>query len=130
SQNIALRLRSRLAEKRDAGEPHTGGYRPYGYRSDFVTVDQGEAEVIREAAGRLLAGETLREVTRDLNRRGLLSSTGKAWAPPPLGRPCPAPWPAPAWRACASTGATSPRPPARSAASPRWSAREPGNRSW
>jgi Resolvase, N terminal domain len=28
SQNIALRRRSRLAEKRDAGEPHTGGCRP------------------------------------------------------------------------------------------------------
>jgi hypothetical protein len=27
-----------------------------------VTVDQGEAEVIREAAARLLAGEALREV--------------------------------------------------------------------
>jgi len=86
SQNIALRLRSRLAEKRAAGEPHTGGYRPYGYRPDFVTIDQGEAEVIREAAARLLAGEPLREVTRDLNRRGLLTSTGKPWSPPTLRR--------------------------------------------
>lgn len=86
SQNIALRPRSRLAEKRDAGEPHTGGHRPSGYLADLVTVDQDEAEVIREAADRLLAGEALREVTRDLNRRGLLSSTGKPWSPPTLRR--------------------------------------------
>jgi site-specific DNA recombinase len=86
SQNIALRLRSRLAEKREAGLPHAGGYRPYGYRGDFVTVDPDEAAVVREAAGRLLAGETLREVTKDLNRRGLLSSTGKPWSPPTLRR--------------------------------------------
>jgi len=86
SQNIALRLRSRLAEKRQAGQPHSGGYRPYGYRADFVTVDPEEAAVVREAARRLLAGETLREVTKDLNRRGLLSSTGKPWSPPTLRR--------------------------------------------
>jgi site-specific DNA recombinase len=86
SQNIALRLRSRLAEKREAGQPHAGGNRPYGYRADFVTVDPAEAAVMREAAARLLAGETLREVTKDLNRRGLLSSTGKPWSPPTLRR--------------------------------------------
>jgi transcriptional regulator with XRE-family HTH domain len=86
SQNIALRLRSRLAEKREAGEPHAGGNRPYGYCADFVTVDPDEAAVVCEAAGRLLAGETLREVTKDLNRRGLLSSTGKPWSPATLRR--------------------------------------------
>jgi len=86
SQNIALRLRSRLAEKREAGQPHAGGNRPYGYRADFVTVDQDEAAVLREAASRLLAGETLREVTKDLNRRGLLSSTGKPRSPGTLRR--------------------------------------------
>lgn len=88
SQNIALRLRSRLAEKREAGQPHAGGNRPYGYRADFVTVDPDEAAVVREAAARLLAEkpETLREVTKDLNRRGLLSSAGKPWSPATLRR--------------------------------------------
>jgi hypothetical protein len=123
SQNIALRLRSRLAEKRDAGEPHTGGYRSYGYRADFVTVDQDEAEVIREAAARLLAGEALREVTRDLNRRGLLSSTGKPWSPPTLRRTLASPRLAGLrvhWR-------NEPTAAGKSGGSPRWSAREPGS---
>jgi site-specific DNA recombinase len=86
SQNIALRLRSRLAEKRDAGEPHTGGYRPYGYRSDFVTVDQGEAQVIREGCGPAARWRGPARGHQDLNRRGLLSSTGKPWSPPTLRR--------------------------------------------
>ncbi len=37
--------------------------------------------VIREAAARILAGESLRSVSGDLTGRGILTATGRAWRP-------------------------------------------------
>ena len=54
-----------------AGKPHSSGTRGYGYADDKVTVIDGEAEVIRDAARRVLAGEGLRSVCRDLNARAI-----------------------------------------------------------
>jgi DNA invertase Pin-like site-specific DNA recombinase len=56
-----------------------GGTRPYGYQPDGVTILQAEAEVVRRVAGQLLAGVSLNAITRDLNRRGATTSTGRAW---------------------------------------------------
>ncbi len=56
-----------------------GGKRPYGYEPDGVTIRASEAEIIRDVARRLLAGESLRSVTGDLNERGVLTVTGKKW---------------------------------------------------
>ncbi len=47
-----------------------GGTRPFGFEADFVTVRESEAEVIRELAERLIGGETLRSLCKDLNERG------------------------------------------------------------
>lgn len=61
-----------------AGRP--AGRPPYGYRRSFDpdtgattgwAVDAEEAPIVREVARRFLAGETLRGVTADLNRRGV-----------------------------------------------------------
>jgi site-specific DNA recombinase len=45
--------------------------RPFGYCDDRVTIDEDEAELIREMAGRMLNGETAAAVARSLNDRGI-----------------------------------------------------------
>ena len=60
-----------------------GGKRPYGYtttteRGMLVIVDD-EADVIREAVARVLAGERVGSVASDLNRRGITGATGAPW---------------------------------------------------
>lgn len=74
-----------------AQEGRANGTLPYGWRRQYVTDDQGrvvtfqdeedpaEAEVVRQIVRSLLSGVSLREVTNDLNDRGLPSPQGKAW---------------------------------------------------
>ena len=63
-----------------------GGTRPYGYASDRRTVRPGEAAVIREAATRLLAGESIRSICTALNERGERTVTGAEWTQQTLRR--------------------------------------------
>lgn len=56
-----------------------GGRRPYGYAADGVTVLPEEAAVVSAASACVLAGASLRSVCLDLNKRGVKTSTGKAW---------------------------------------------------
>lgn len=74
------RQRRAAQQAAEAGKATGGGSRPYGYAADKMTVIESEAAVIRECAARLLAGETLRSVAADLNRRGIASTTGKQWS--------------------------------------------------
>ena len=60
------------------GRP-TGGPRPFGYRPGGVEPDPVEAREVRNAFRALLAGTPLREIARDLNRRGIRTSMGKEW---------------------------------------------------
>jgi site-specific DNA recombinase len=46
------------------------------YREGGLEVDEGEAAVIREAASRVLAGETPNSIARDLSRRGITAADG------------------------------------------------------
>jgi site-specific DNA recombinase len=91
-ERIAIRVKRKLKELADIGQYH-GGPKPYGYegpRTDehgVVTnrarigkaiVDE-EAAVIREAARRILNGESLRSVVMSLNRRGIPAPRGALW---------------------------------------------------
>jgi len=73
------RLRRKSRELAEQGRPGGGGHRPFGYQADRVTVDQREAELIREAAGRVLSGHSLRSICGDWTRRGITTSAGSAW---------------------------------------------------
>ncbi|MGH9222819.1 MAG: recombinase family protein [Acidimicrobiales bacterium] len=55
------------------------GPRGFGHVHDRSQLVQHEAEAIREAARRVLAGETLSSVVQDWNRRGLRTTTGGPW---------------------------------------------------
>lgn len=70
-----------LAERRqkaEQGRVHKGGKRPYGYADDKMTIVEHEAAVVREAAERVLAGESMRSIVSDLAERGV---TGEAGTP-------------------------------------------------
>lgn len=86
----------RLAERTTAGKADAarkgawnGGQRIYGYETvkaehrapdePALRVLPHEADVVQEAARRVLAGESLRAVARSLNERGETTTTGKAW---------------------------------------------------
>jgi hypothetical protein len=60
------------------GRPGGGG-RPYGYAADRVTVVEAEAAIIREAVRRVLAGESIRSILRDLDSRRVVTPHGRPW---------------------------------------------------
>ena len=84
SESISVRTRSKAAEIAKAGRHHGGGTRPFGLSADWSEIVQPEADALREAADRVLAGESLRGVAMDLNQRGITTSTGGLWKPETL----------------------------------------------
>jgi site-specific DNA recombinase len=79
SEHKAERSRRKALELAQSGKL-SGGGRPFGYEQDRMTVCESEAEVIRECVRRVLAGESVRGLTRDLNSRGIATSTGGLWS--------------------------------------------------
>jgi DNA invertase Pin-like site-specific DNA recombinase len=71
SRNISVRVARARLEAAMAGRPVPGGARPFGYAADKVTIIPAEAEVLREAARRVIRGESLRSLAREFNARGL-----------------------------------------------------------
>lgn len=63
-----------------------GGRRPYGYEADGITVCEVEAAVVTAVTDEILVGSSLRAQTASLNARGLVTSTGRPWAPTELRR--------------------------------------------
>lgn len=86
SDHKSERLVSKHAELASLGKVSGGGSRPYGYEADKVTIRPGEAAVVAECAKRLLVGEPVRSIARDLNDRGVSTSKGGKWSPPSLTR--------------------------------------------
>lgn len=84
------RVRAKRAAQAKLGA-FSGGIRPYGYEKDGITVIEKEAEVIRSVVDSVVmftnrrgGGEgpadiSLRYLVRDLNVRGITTSTGKQW---------------------------------------------------
>jgi site-specific DNA recombinase len=64
---------------RERGVPVTNSNRLFGYARDGQTIIDPEAAVIRELADRLLAGETLSSLLRDLDRREVRTTLGNVW---------------------------------------------------
>ena len=86
SDHKSERIRRKHEEIAAKGQVSGGGSRPYGYESDKVTIRAAEAAIVRECAKRLLAGEPVRSIARDLNERGVTSASGGAWSPRSLRR--------------------------------------------
>jgi hypothetical protein len=78
SERMGERIRRKLAENAATGKHH-GGSRPYGWLPDRTSICEPEAVVVREVATRILAGESMRSIFRNLNARGVPNSQGNPW---------------------------------------------------
>jgi DNA invertase Pin-like site-specific DNA recombinase len=89
---ISVRVKRKHKELADRGQYH-GGPKPFGYQgpikgeNGFVlnkgrigkAILEEEAMVIRDAARRILRGESLRSLVIDLNHRGIPAPRGGLW---------------------------------------------------
>lgn len=80
SEHKAERVKAWHRQRAEAGL-HNGGMRPFGYCADRVTIDQAEAELIREGVRRILAGEARFRIVSDWNARGHRTVGGSEWSP-------------------------------------------------
>jgi site-specific DNA recombinase len=81
SEDKSRRLRRKHVELAEAGKVSGGGRRPFGFEKDRLTIRPDEADLIREAAERILAGDSIRSVATDWKARGVATVTGAAWQP-------------------------------------------------
>ncbi len=78
SEDRSRRVRRKHLELAEHGRP--AGQLGWGVRNDE------ERELVREAAGRVLAGHGLMTIARDWNRRGVQGAAGRPWKAPTLRR--------------------------------------------
>jgi site-specific DNA recombinase len=67
-------------EMAQAGKANGGGMRAYGYERGGLEIRDDEAELIREAARRVIAGESTYAIAEDWRSRGIRTSTGAEWS--------------------------------------------------
>src|SRR5437867_1933183 len=79
SDDKSRRITRKHEELAGAGKLSGGGTRPFGFEQDRLTVRLEEAKLIREGTQRVLAGDSLRSVVRDWNRRKLRTSGARSW---------------------------------------------------
>ena len=84
AEHKAERQRRERRQQAQAGRPHSSGTRGYGYAPDKVTIIDDEAAIVRETVTRVLAGESLGSIARDLNTRNIPTATGGPWQIPTL----------------------------------------------
>ena len=81
SATIGLRVRSARAHAAKAGRYKGGGPRPWGYTRSMEIIPE-EAEVIRDAAERILRGESLGSIVKEWNERGVPQpNRARVWRP-------------------------------------------------
>lgn len=80
SEDKSRRLRRKHEELAVAGKVSGGGNRPFGFEADRVTVRPEEAELLRQAARRVLAGDKLYRIVADWTEHGIQTSTGAPWS--------------------------------------------------
>ncbi|MFJ9903953.1 recombinase family protein [Streptomyces sp. NPDC101152] len=70
AEQISERVRDAKADNLAKGE-YRGGPRPFGYESDGVTIREEEAVHLRAAVDAIIAGDSLRSVSRDWATKGV-----------------------------------------------------------
>jgi DNA invertase Pin-like site-specific DNA recombinase len=76
ARKTSLRGARKKLELAQAGKPH-GGSRAFGYEKDGMTLSPVEAELIKDAAARVLRGESLHTIRRDWHDHGVKTASGK-----------------------------------------------------
>lgn len=80
SEHKSERLRSKHLELARNGKVSGGGRRPFGFTQDRRSVVDAEAVLIREAADRVLSGDSLYAIKQDWTERGVPTVTGAEWS--------------------------------------------------
>jgi len=80
TETMSLRIRRKARDVAESGRPNGGGIRAFGLTADKAGIVPVEAELVRDAARRILAGESLHSVVIDWNKRGV-RTPGRRSAP-------------------------------------------------
>jgi site-specific DNA recombinase len=86
SDTKSRRIQRKHQELAEAGKLVGGGTRPYGYLADRRSLNPDEAPFVREAAARVVGGDSLRSVAADFNARGIRTVSGRPWSTSVLAR--------------------------------------------
>ncbi len=84
SATKSRRVKRKMLQNAEAGLPHGGFRRPFGYANDKITIRPDEAQTIRMLAGRYLAGESLRSLATWLDEQSIPTVSGTPWRTPTL----------------------------------------------
>jgi len=76
---IRRRAKRKKLELAERGLPSGGGRRPFGFADDGMTHVPDEADAIRAMAARVIAGEPVHAIVRDLNAEGPSTVCGGIW---------------------------------------------------
>jgi site-specific DNA recombinase len=79
SRDSSRRVARKHLELAEQGKTGGGGIRSFGYGRDGITVNEDEAEVLRQIANRLLSGSSLVAVAQWLNDSGVPTVRGGKW---------------------------------------------------
>jgi site-specific DNA recombinase len=85
AERIGERISRACRQRAELGEWHGGPRAPFGYRlapsagKQVLVVVPEAAALVREAAARVLAGDSLYRIRQDWNSRGLTSGAGLPW---------------------------------------------------
>lgn len=79
SEHKSERIRRKALQLAKAGKVGGGGTRPFGFEDDRLTHRPEEAEVIRWAVRRMLAGASMRGLCGELDERGVPPVNGGKW---------------------------------------------------
>ena len=80
SRRTSDRMKRKRRAEAKAGKAH-GGIRPYGYEKGGMVVREDEASTVRECKDLILAGDSILNIVRMLNLRGVTTATGGKWYP-------------------------------------------------
>jgi site-specific DNA recombinase len=76
--DTSRRLKRKHLELAQKGEV-IGWQRPFGYEDDKITIREDEAELIRQAAHDILAGQSMHGIARRWNEQGIATARGNQW---------------------------------------------------
>jgi len=80
TETMSTRIRRKARAIAETGRPNGGGVRSFGLTPDKLAIVPDEAARVREAADRLLAGESIHGIVVDWNARGI-RTPGRRSAP-------------------------------------------------
>lgn len=77
-RKMQRRMRSSHRARASQGTP-AGGTRPFGWKDDRLTLDEDEADLLRQAAEEFIAGRSLNSIVLEWQRIGAVTTLGNRW---------------------------------------------------